>query len=108
MLVERDREVAELVDLIGAARAATGHLVFLGGEAGVGKSALMADVAGRAAEQVTVRRGTADSVTTAAPLGGLVDAMPELNELLDKGSGFSRLQLFRRIRTLLGAEPTLL
>jgi DNA-binding CsgD family transcriptional regulator len=47
-------------------------------------------------------------VTTAEALGPVVDALPELAEVLEAGSGVSRLRLLRRIRGTLTAAPTLL
>ena len=47
-------------------------------------------------------------MTTAEALGPVVDALPELAEVLEAGSGVSRLRLLRRIRGTLTAAPTLL
>ena len=48
-LVERERELGELADALAAAREGTGRLVFIRGEAGVGKSRLLEAAAGQAA-----------------------------------------------------------
>jgi len=129
MLIERGEFLAALLALLREAAAGQGRLVFLGGEAGVGKTTLTAALAGAAAGgpvtaggavtaggtvlastglPVAVRRGNCDNVTTAEALGPVVDALPELAEVLEAGSGVSRLRLLRRIRGTLTAAPTLL
>ena len=88
MLIERAGFLASLEGLLGEAAEGSGRLVFLGGEAGVGKTALAAVLAG-AAEEPMVRRGSCDSVTTAEPLGPILDALPELAEIVDQKAGVS-------------------
>jgi hypothetical protein len=81
--------------------------VFLGGEAGVGKTALataLAETAGGPA----VRRGSCDNVTTAEALGPILDALPELAVGADPEAGVSRLRLFRKVRDVLAESPMLL
>ncbi|HEY1643827.1 MAG TPA: AAA family ATPase [Streptosporangiaceae bacterium] len=58
MLVERASQLAVLDDLLGEALDGHGRLVFLGGEAGVGKTALTAALAGAAAARAAIRRGS--------------------------------------------------
>jgi DNA-binding CsgD family transcriptional regulator/tetratricopeptide (TPR) repeat protein/energy-coupling factor transporter ATP-binding protein EcfA2 len=119
MLIERGEFLAALLGLLREAAAGQGRLVFLGGEAGVGKTTLTAALAGQAVTAggtvmastgppLAVRRGNCDNVTTAEALGPVVDALPELAEVLEAGSGVSRLRLLRRIRSTLTAAPTLL
>src|SRR5215475_14051383 len=118
MLIERGEFLAALLGLLREAAAGQGRLVFLGGEAGVGKTTLTAALAGAAAGgavtaggtglPMAVRRGNCDNVTTAEALGPVVDALPELAEVLEAGPGMSRLRLLRRIRGTLTAAPTLL
>jgi len=110
MLIERGEFLATLLGLLREAAAGQGRLVFLGGEAGVGKTTLTTALAGAAATgpALVVRRGNCDNVTTAEALGPVVDALPELAEVLEAESGVSRLRLLRRIRGTLTAAPTLL
>jgi DNA-binding CsgD family transcriptional regulator/tetratricopeptide (TPR) repeat protein len=116
MLIERGEFLASLLGLLSeAAASGQGRLVFLGGEAGVGKTMLTAALAGAACEgagkagtELVVRRGNCDNMTTAEALGPVVDALPELAEVLEAESGVSRLRLLRRIRGTLTAAPTLL
>ncbi len=107
MLVEREEALASLTVLLEETAAGHGRLVFVGGEAGVGKTTLTSAFA-TLAEGHRIRRGACDNVTTAAALGPLLDAVPELVDLMEDDAGVSRLQLFRRLRALLGSEPTLL
>jgi DNA-binding CsgD family transcriptional regulator/tetratricopeptide (TPR) repeat protein len=83
-------------------------LVFVGGEAGVGKTTLAAALASHAADRLHVRRGACDNITTAAALGPVGEAVPELEHLLDEVTPVNRLRLFRRLRGLLAERPTLL
>ena len=56
-----------------------------------------------------MRCGGCDNVTTAAALGPLIDAVPELTGVIDdEAVKLDRLRLFRRLRALLSAAPTLL
>jgi DNA-binding CsgD family transcriptional regulator/tetratricopeptide (TPR) repeat protein len=111
MLLERDGLLAVLRGLLAEAREGHGRLVFVGGEAGVGKTSLAAALAQAVAEHepmVTVLRGTCDDLTTPAPLGPVLEAVPRLAELVGGQDSIDRALLFRRIRDLLSSSPTLL
>jgi DNA-binding CsgD family transcriptional regulator/tetratricopeptide (TPR) repeat protein len=66
-LLEREPLLAEL----DAARQAGGRLVFVGGEAGVGKTALVREFAARVGDRVLV--GACENLTTPTPLGPFLD-----------------------------------
>jgi len=83
VLVERSGFLASLEGLLGEALEGAGRLVFLGGEAGVGKTALAAALAESAAGPA-VRRGSCDNITTAEALGPILDALPELAAAVDQ------------------------
>jgi DNA-binding CsgD family transcriptional regulator/Tfp pilus assembly protein PilF len=108
VLVERERALDALTGLLNAGVAGQGRLVFVGGEAGVGKTALCVEFAEHAAERMSVRRGACDNVTTAAALGPLLDAVPELIDVVESDTNLHRFRLFRQLRDVLTAEPTLL
>ena len=108
MLIERSSFLATLEGLLGEALGGSGRLVFLGGEAGVGKTTLAAALSGTVLSGLAVRRGCCDSVTTAEALGPILDALPELAEAIDGADGVSRLRLFRQVRDALSASPMLL
>jgi len=107
VLVEREDHLASLQRLLGEALDGSGRLVFLGGEAGVGKTALAAALT-EAASGPAVRRGSCDHVTTAEALGPVLDALPELAMAADYEAGGGRLRLFRKVREVLASSPTLL
>jgi DNA-binding CsgD family transcriptional regulator/tetratricopeptide (TPR) repeat protein len=108
VLVEREYFLASLTALLDEAVAGSGRFVFLGGEAGVGKTSLAAALAAVAPARVSVRRGGCDNLTTAAALGPIADALPELAEALESDTEVDRRALFGRLRSVLAAEPTLL
>jgi predicted ATPase len=85
VLIERAGFLASLEGLLSEALDGSGRLVFLGGEAGIGKTTLaaaLADVVAGAAGP-EVRRGSCDNVTTAEALGPILDAFPELITAVD-------------------------
>ena len=129
VLIERAGFLASLDGLLGEALDGSGRLVFLGGEAVVGKTTLAEtlaaasradnaddadDAAGAGAGAAgagagpAVRRGSCDNVTTAEALGPILDAFPELIAAVDDEAGLSRLRLFRKVREALSGSPMLL
>ena len=106
--MERDHVLTALRELANDAAGGAGRLVFLGGEAGVGKTALAAALTAETPEGIVVRRGACDSLATPEALGPLLDAAPEIAEALGDDSAVSRPRLFRRIQDVLGQSPTLL
>lgn len=70
-LLERD----ELLDMLDSAGNAGGRLVFVGGEAGVGKTALVR--AFEARTSLPVLRGSCENLATPTPLGPFVDLAAE-------------------------------
>ena len=72
-LLERGAELAALESLLERAAFAEGHLVLLGGEAGVGKTALVRHLCERAAGTARVLMGACDPLSTPRPLGPLLD-----------------------------------
>ncbi|NUR09551.1 MAG: AAA family ATPase, partial [Nocardioidaceae bacterium] len=109
MLLERDELLLGLRHLAVEAESSHGRLVFVAGEAGVGKTTLVNAVAAEVADRpMTVRRGGCDDLTTPAALGPVLEALPELDDALEEHVSVGRLSLFRRVRDLLAAGPTLL
>src|SRR3954452_141050 len=117
VLIGRAAFLTSLDCLLGEALAGAGRLVFLGGEAGVGKTTVAAALAAAAQAGArpggesagpAVRRGSCDSVTTAEALGPVLDALPELAAAIDGAGSVSRLRLFRQVRDVLTASPMLL
>jgi DNA-binding CsgD family transcriptional regulator len=108
VLVERDAFLAPLLEWVPGVDTRTGRLVLLGGEAGVGKTSLLGLLLSHVDPDVTVRRGFCDHVATPAPLGPVLDAMPELAADIEAADRSTRPRLFRQIRAQLTERPTLL
>lgn len=72
-LLERADQLDTLHTLLDEAASGQGHLVFVGGEAGVGKTALVSWFAERLRNKVRILIGACDSVATPIPLGPLQD-----------------------------------
>jgi DNA-binding CsgD family transcriptional regulator/tetratricopeptide (TPR) repeat protein len=108
MLVEREDGLATLAAAHAQAMDGHGRLVFVGGEAGVGKTTIVTEFARRAPADVQVRRGVSDNLTTALALGSLVEAVPELSDFVDRDASVDRPRLFRRLRGVVATAPTLL
>ena len=107
VLVEREDFLVSLERLLGEALGGSGRLVFLGGEAGVGKTALATALA-EAASGPVIRWGSCDNVTTAEALGPILDALPELAVAADHQADVGRLRLFQKVREVLAESPMLL
>ena len=88
-LVERADELELLADLCGqVARTSRGHLVLIGGEAGVGKTSVVRTAV--AASHIPCLSGSCDSLFTPRPLGPVLDvaemAGGELAAIIDGGA----------------------
>ena len=97
-LLERESPLALLAECAAEARRGDGRLVVLGGEAGVGKTALL----GRFQRDLPDARwswGACDGLFTPRPLGPLYDLADQLGgELLDLcARGADRGELFRAL-----------
>lgn len=103
MLVERDDLLAGLLGLAAEGFGGRGRMVFLAGEAGVGKSALCRELVRAVEDRCAVRVGGVDNLTTADALAAFEDAVPEL----EIGPSVARHRLFRSLRDILRTEPTL-
>ena len=69
-LLERSAELGALDDYLAAvARTARGRLVFIGGESGVGKTALIQHFCDSHARGTQILRGSCDALFTPRPLG---------------------------------------
>src|SRR5215211_2289075 len=109
-LLERSTVLNELLSLLERAASGTGHLVLLGGEAGVGKTALVRHLCERAAGAAQVHVGACDPLSTPRPLGPLLDiahdAGGELAQVV--AADAPRHMLFRAaLDALSTAQPTL-
>ena len=74
-LLERDAPLTQLATLARrVARGGSGELVLLRGEAGVGKTAVLARFVGELNSGLRVLRGWCDPLGAPRPLGPLIDA----------------------------------
>lgn len=106
-LLERSAQLDLLHRLLRAAADRHGRLLLLGGEAGVGKSALLRRFAADAQESARVLVGACDPLSTPRPLGPLVDVAadlgPEPDRLLTNAA--PRAMLFRAVLAALAGGP---
>jgi DNA-binding CsgD family transcriptional regulator len=80
-LLERDAVLAQLGALARrVARGDPGEVVLVHGEAGVGKTTVLAQFAGGLHDRLRVLRGWCDPLTAPRPLGPLIDSLAGLDE----------------------------
>ena len=88
-LLERDRELATLVDAAREAVRGTGSVVLLHGEAGIGKSSLVSAIRSELPDGTRMLVGSCDALSTPRTLGpfrDLTDAVgPRLAQALQSG-----------------------
>ncbi|MET0695778.1 MAG: AAA family ATPase [Propionibacteriaceae bacterium] len=108
-LLERDPELVALRSFWSEALSGRGRLVFLGGEAGAGKTTVAYEFARQIAGRARFLVGVCDGTATPQALGPLNDVAETLSlqsELDDPA--VRRAALFSQVRTALGRSPTLL
>ena len=94
-LLEREDQLATLGELQGAVASGSGHAVFVAGEAGAGKSALVQQFCDSAAASSRVMFGFCDALASPRPLGPLVDIAPSLGaDVTELLKGRRRHELF--------------
>jgi DNA-binding CsgD family transcriptional regulator len=101
-LLERDPQLRAAGDWLADAAAGHGRLVFVAGEAGVGKTAFARRVASAASAQVAW--GACDGISTPAPLGPLVEMAPDLPPGCHPADA-PRPEVFARLLTALRRPP---
>jgi DNA-binding CsgD family transcriptional regulator/tetratricopeptide (TPR) repeat protein len=96
-LLEREQHLAQLEEHLRQANAGRGRLVLVGGEAGVGKTALVDAFARNAGTAVV--RASCDALSTPAPLGPVRDLVPFLGLAIDQPplDEEARERLFRQV-----------
>lgn len=104
-LLERDSLQDRLHALLAQAAAGPGRLVFLGGEAGVGKTALLQHFLLGLPEGTAVAIGRCEPLSTPRPLLPLLDMAAALGPQVDEclAANDARGQLFAAVRTALEA-----
>jgi ATP/maltotriose-dependent transcriptional regulator MalT len=108
-LLEREELLAKLQEHLQRARTGPGALVFVEGEAGIGKTALLKSFADMQPQAGPVYWGACDAFQTPRPLGPICDiaahAGGELQAALE--SDAERLRIFATFLDLLCARPAL-
>lgn len=107
-LLEREQQAALLAGLIDSALRGAGHVALVHGEAGVGKTALLREVAGAVAN-IRIARGACEALLSPHPLGPLHDMArdaPALRDLL--ADGLRGPALFNAFLDWAAQSPTLL
>jgi DNA-binding CsgD family transcriptional regulator len=109
-LLERSSELAALDESLAAAHDGQGSLVFISGEAGVGKTALVRAFCGAHQGSTRVLWGACDALFTPRPLGPLLDIAEvvggDLAELVEAGARPHDLTMALR-RELGRGRPTI-
>jgi len=111
-LLERRQQLDSLAGYLRDASSGSGRLVFVSGEAGIGKTTLVRRFAEDAREQARVAMTSCDALSTPGPLGPLVDVGPALGlpaDLLQRPET-TREHLYAQIFAALQrpGQPTLL
>ncbi len=79
-LLERDAPLSDLSAMRAEVQTSGGRFAFVAGEAGVGKSALIRQLAATVEEPATVLWGACDPLSSPRPLGPLFDIAPLLGD----------------------------
>lgn len=103
-LLERDSFLQQLGSLVDEAALGRGTLVFLGGEAGVGKTALVQAFTSSLPQAVRRAAGACDPLSTPRPLGPLLDAASALG--ISTSEETSRSLIFQHVLASFNLEPT--
>ena len=104
-LIERTADLDALRRHFSAAEGGGGRLVFVGGEAGIGKTALVRRFAQEIRSPARLLRVSCDALSTPGPLGLLFDIAPALGDEVQHclAAGAPRNQLFRAVAAGLGS-----
>ena len=82
-LLERTPQLGSLHTALQSARQGHGRLVFVGGEAGIGKTTLVERFCLGLPREVRIFRGACDAIATPRPLGPLIDMAAELGDAFE-------------------------
>lgn len=109
-LLEREELLTSLQVLLRNAAAGQGSLLFLEGEAGIGKTSLLRAFAESQRAQVPVYWGACDALQTPRPLGPLFDIAGQIKGELQIAlhANVERLQIFSSFLTELARPPALI
>ena len=77
-LLEREAQLQAVAGYLAEAAEGHGRMVFIAGEAGIGKTMFVGQVLADVARSARVAHGTCDGSATPAPLGPLLEMLPQL------------------------------
>jgi DNA-binding CsgD family transcriptional regulator/tetratricopeptide (TPR) repeat protein len=105
-LLEREPLLTQLEEHLRLAAAGHGRVVLVGGEAGVGKTALVDEFCRRVAGAATALRASCDALSTPGPLGPIRDLAPALGLQIESHAldSDSREALFRAVLAAFGTR----
>jgi ATP/maltotriose-dependent transcriptional regulator MalT len=107
-LLERDRLLTELDRRLDQACAGTGALVFVSGEAGIGKSALIAHFVAAVRNRAVAWWGACDSLQTPSALGPLWDIARQMGRGQERFSeDLPRIELFKEMFDVLAERSAI-
>src|ERR687885_963184 len=104
-LLERETHLRTAAAYLADAAAGHGRLVFVAGEAGVGKMSFVREVVRAAGDDVRVATGLCDGSSTPAPLAPLLEMLPQLPADVWPPDA-SRHEVFARLVAALRSPPT--
>lgn len=104
MLLEREEQLRAAGEYLAEAAAGHGRLVYVAGEAGIGKSTFVTRVVADAGASALVAVGGCDGSATPAPLGPLEEMLPALPDGLWP-SDATRPEVFNRLLEALRDPP---
>ena len=110
LLLEREPLLATLESYLAEAAGGRGRLVFVYGEAGAGKSSLVAQFSASVEGALCVLHGACDGGNTPRPLGPLADVASPLGAEVEEELALEspkRRRLFPAVRAAFAAEPAL-
>ncbi|MDK1018149.1 MAG: AAA family ATPase [Actinomycetota bacterium] len=110
MILERGDELAELGQLLNDLHSSGGRVVLVRGEAGIGKSALVAQFMADVDHRAHVHMGTCDDLLTPQPLGPIWDLARQESSLVQPLSDGHRRAVMESVLDLLSRSlrPTVL
>src|SRR5215207_9507861 len=105
-LLEREPLLTQLEEHLRLAAAGHGRVVLVGGEAGVGKTALVDEFCRRVAGAATALRASCDALSTPGPLGPVRDLAPALGLQIEPQApdGDTREALYRAVLAAFGTR----
>ena len=109
-LLQRDEELALLAEAVLQAADGSGRVVLIRGEAGIGKSSLLAEFTARHEGEVHLLSGTCDDLLTPRPFEAFWDMGDDDPEILAALEAEDQRDLFRALTHLLDrrARPTVI